>query len=55
MSELFTWQDRVEHIHKQIYLCIYKFKRHSFEPPIEIKTVLVSKLVVLLIDCASVN
>lgn len=52
MSESFTWHDQVEHIHKQIYICIYKFKRYSFKPPIEIRTILVSKLVFLLIDCA---
>jgi len=53
MNEIFTWKDQVEYIHKKVYQCIYRFKRLCFKPSIEIKKLLVSRLVFPVFDYAN--
>lgn len=53
INKTLSWSEQVNYIHKRVFQCLYQFKRLCFNPPLEIRKLLVQSLVFPLFDYAS--
>jgi hypothetical protein len=54
MSNDLSWRVQVDNVYRKVFQCLYKFKRLCFNPPIHIRKLMVTSLVLPIIDYANV-